>query len=108
LRATTHNAIKPNTPIPPAPKGGEELALNRLDYFRHAKGGSPTAEVRLMIEVARDAEITAVPTFVFAGAPEGQAWMVPGAQDAEVFVTVLRRLAARQAAAQSADDGVDD
>ena len=30
----------------PLPKGSEEFALERLDHFRHAKGGSPTADVR--------------------------------------------------------------
>jgi len=79
------------------------LDRDRVREFLDSDDG--VAEVRLMIEVARDAEITAVPTFVFAGAPEGQAWMVPGAQDTEVFVTVLRRLAARRAASDSDGDG---
>jgi len=39
--------LKPGTPHNPLPKGSEELALGRLDHFRNAKGGSPTAEVRL-------------------------------------------------------------
>ncbi len=30
----------------PLPAGSEELALTRLDRFRHAAGGSPTAEIR--------------------------------------------------------------
>ncbi len=29
------------------PKDGADLALSRLDRFRHAEGGSPTAEIRL-------------------------------------------------------------
>jgi succinate dehydrogenase / fumarate reductase, flavoprotein subunit len=37
---------KPNTPHNPLPKGSEEQALTRLDKFRHAKGGSPTASIR--------------------------------------------------------------
>jgi succinate dehydrogenase / fumarate reductase, flavoprotein subunit len=37
---------KPNTAHAPLPKGSEELALARLDRFRHAAGGSPTARVR--------------------------------------------------------------
>jgi succinate dehydrogenase / fumarate reductase, flavoprotein subunit len=28
------------------PKGSEELSLTRVDHFRHANGGSPTAQVR--------------------------------------------------------------
>ena len=42
--------IKPNTPHRPLPAGSEELALGRVDHFRHAKGGSPTAEVRLAMQ----------------------------------------------------------
>lgn len=38
--------LKPNTPHNPLPKGSEEFALTRLDHFRNAKGGSPTAEIR--------------------------------------------------------------
>jgi succinate dehydrogenase / fumarate reductase, flavoprotein subunit len=38
--------LKPNTPHNPLPKGSEELALTRLDRFRHAKGGTPTAQIR--------------------------------------------------------------
>jgi predicted DsbA family dithiol-disulfide isomerase len=51
-------------------------------------------EVRQELELARELGITAVPTFVFNGS-----WGVPGAQDAETFAIVLRRLAARQLAA---------
>ncbi|MEX0848518.1 MAG: DsbA family oxidoreductase [Ilumatobacteraceae bacterium] len=82
-----------------------DIGLERSAVRQFLDSEDGVAEVRLMIEVARDHEITAVPTFVFAGAPEGQAWMVPGAQDTDVFVTVLRRLAARRAAAL---DGVAD
>lgn len=42
--------LKPNTPHNPLPKGSEELALGRLDHFRNAKGGSPTAEVQLEMQ----------------------------------------------------------
>ena len=48
-RATAHRMaeiIKPGTAVPPAPKAADDMALTRLDYFRHAKGGSPTAEIR--------------------------------------------------------------
>ena len=38
--------LKPNSPHNPLPKGSEEFALSRLDHFRNAKGGSPTAEIR--------------------------------------------------------------
>jgi succinate dehydrogenase / fumarate reductase flavoprotein subunit len=38
--------LKPNTPHNPLPKGSEEYALTRLDHFRNAKGGTPTAKIR--------------------------------------------------------------
>ncbi|MCR5871421.1 MULTISPECIES: succinate dehydrogenase flavoprotein subunit [unclassified Sphingomonas] len=38
--------LKPNAPHQPLPKGSEELSLTRLDHFRNAKGGSPTAQIR--------------------------------------------------------------
>ncbi len=49
------------------------------------------AEVQAMLQTAADAEITAVPTFVFDGR-----WSVPGAQDADTFVNVIRRLLQRR------------
>ncbi|MEO1044680.1 MAG: succinate dehydrogenase flavoprotein subunit [Pseudomonadota bacterium] len=48
-RATGHRlaeTIKPGTAHKPLPGGSEEQALTRLDHFRHASGGSPTAEIR--------------------------------------------------------------
>src|SRR5881275_1933967 len=39
--------IKPGTIQDELPKDAADLALNRLDKFRHAEGGSPTAEIRL-------------------------------------------------------------
>ena len=38
--------LKPNTPHNPLPRGSEEMALTRLDRFRHAAGGAPTAQIR--------------------------------------------------------------
>lgn len=48
-------------------------------------------EVQAMLQVAAEAEITAVPTFVLDGR-----WSVPGAQDPETFVNVIRRLLQRR------------
>jgi succinate dehydrogenase / fumarate reductase flavoprotein subunit len=42
--------IKPDSPHRPLPKDGGDLALARLDHFRNAKGGSPTAEVRVEMQ----------------------------------------------------------
>jgi len=38
--------IKPGTAHASLPKDSADLSLTRLDHFRNAKGGSPTAEVR--------------------------------------------------------------
>ena len=38
--------VKPNAAHKPLPKGSEELALGRLDHFRNARGGTPTAQIR--------------------------------------------------------------
>ncbi|HEY1145712.1 MAG TPA: succinate dehydrogenase flavoprotein subunit [Allosphingosinicella sp.] len=40
----------------PLPKGSEEAALGRLDHYRNAKGGSPTAEVRLAMQKTMQAD----------------------------------------------------
>ncbi|MBO9574937.1 MAG: succinate dehydrogenase flavoprotein subunit [Sphingobium sp.] len=39
--------VKPGTAHKPLPKGSEEFALSRVDHFRNAKGGTPTATIRL-------------------------------------------------------------
>ncbi|MFV0622901.1 succinate dehydrogenase flavoprotein subunit [Sphingomonas sp. ac-8] len=41
------DTLKPGTSHNPLPKGSEEMALGRLDHFRNAKGGTPTAQLRL-------------------------------------------------------------
>ena len=48
-RATGHRLaelIKPGTAHDALPKDSADLALTRLDHFRNAKGGSPTAQIR--------------------------------------------------------------
>ena len=42
--------IKPGARIEPLAKDSADFALGRLDHFRHAKGGSPTAEIRLEMQ----------------------------------------------------------
>jgi succinate dehydrogenase / fumarate reductase, flavoprotein subunit len=52
-RATGHylkQTIKPGTAHNELPKDSADLALTRLDHFRHAKGGSPTAQIRLEMQ----------------------------------------------------------
>ena len=48
-RATGHrlrDIIKPGVSQAELPSGSEEMALTRLDHFRHADGGTPTAALR--------------------------------------------------------------
>jgi succinate dehydrogenase / fumarate reductase flavoprotein subunit len=48
-RATGHRLrelLKPNAAQEELPKDSADLALGRLDHFRHASGGSPTAAIR--------------------------------------------------------------
>jgi len=52
-RATGHriaDIVKPGASHAALPKDSADLALDRLDRIRHAKGGSPTAEVRLAMQ----------------------------------------------------------
>ena len=42
--------IKPNGSHRPLPKDSADLALSRLDHYRNAKGGSPTAKIRLEMQ----------------------------------------------------------
>ncbi|WP_430386460.1 succinate dehydrogenase flavoprotein subunit [Blastomonas fulva] len=49
-RATGHHlrdTIKPGSSHKALPKDSADLSLSRLDHFRNAKGGSPTAQIRL-------------------------------------------------------------
>jgi succinate dehydrogenase / fumarate reductase flavoprotein subunit len=58
-RAVGHRVgeiLKAGAPQRPLPKGSEEMALARLDYFRFAKGGSPTAEVRAQMQKTMQAD----------------------------------------------------
>ena len=48
--------VKPNTPHRSLPKDAGEQAIARLDRFRHADGGSPTAEVRLEMQKTMQAD----------------------------------------------------
>ncbi|WP_447760698.1 succinate dehydrogenase flavoprotein subunit [Sphingopyxis panaciterrae] len=57
-RATGHRLkeiIKPGAAQQPLPKDSADLALGRLDHFRNANGGSPTAEIRLEMQRAMSA-----------------------------------------------------
>ncbi len=52
-RAAGHRlkeTIKPQSAHAELPKDSSDLALGRLDHFRSAKGGSPTAQIRLEMQ----------------------------------------------------------
>ncbi|SKB59665.1 succinate dehydrogenase flavoprotein subunit [Sphingopyxis flava] len=54
-RATGHRLkelLKPGAALAPLPKDSADLALGRLDHFRNANGGSPTAEIRTEMQRA--------------------------------------------------------
>ena len=61
------------------------MARENVRDFLLSDDGTP--EVHALLQVAAEADITAVPTFVFDGR-----WLVPGAQDPETFVNVVRRV----------------
>ena len=42
--------LDPSQPVPEFRNGAGEAALDRLDHFRHASGGTPTAELRLNMQ----------------------------------------------------------
>ena len=67
------------------------LDHDRVREFLDSDEG--VAEVAEELRSAAEMEITAVPTFVFDGK-----WVVPGAQDADTFVQVLRRIVAKRTA----------
>jgi succinate dehydrogenase / fumarate reductase flavoprotein subunit len=48
--------IKAGAMQEPLPKDSADLALQRLDHFRHAEGSSPTAEVRLEMQRTMQAD----------------------------------------------------
>ena len=58
-RATGHRLgeiLTPQAKTAPLPKRSEEMTLGRVDRFRNARGGSPTAAVRLEMQRAMQAD----------------------------------------------------
>jgi predicted DsbA family dithiol-disulfide isomerase len=74
-----------------------EVGFDRDEVVAFLDSDRGVAEVRADLELAGDLGVTAVPTFVMNGH-----WAIPGAQDTDTFVEVLRRLRDRLAAAPSA------
>ncbi|HEX4984377.1 MAG TPA: DsbA family oxidoreductase [Ilumatobacteraceae bacterium] len=67
-----------------------DVGFGRDEVVEFLAGDGGMAEVTAMLREAHDAGITAVPTYVI-----DRQWAIPGAQDPEVFVQVLRRFAAK-------------
>jgi predicted DsbA family dithiol-disulfide isomerase len=70
------------------------LDRDRIRAFLDSDDGA--AQVGEQLAFAHEHGITAVPTYVIGRAGSEQRFMVPGAQDTELFVRVLRRMAEQQ------------
>jgi predicted DsbA family dithiol-disulfide isomerase len=70
-----------------------DVGLDRDRVLAFLDTDDGVAEVVDELRAAAEMEITAVPTFVFDGK-----WMVPGAQEPDTFVQVLRRVVAKRTA----------
>jgi predicted DsbA family dithiol-disulfide isomerase len=77
-----------------------EVGFDRSQVVTFLDGDGGRSEVAAYLELAADQGITAVPTFVIDGR-----WAIPGAQDPETFVSVLRRLNERAVAEANARAG---
>lgn len=73
-----------------------EVGLGRDQVRAFLDSDDGTEQVREQLAFAHEHGITAVPTYVIGLAGSEQRFMVPGAQDTELFVRVLRRMAERQ------------
>lgn len=74
-----------------------EVGFDRDEIVAFLDSDRGVAEVRADLELAGDLGVTAVPTFVV-----NDQWAIPGAQDTDTFVRVLRSLRDRLAAAPDA------
>jgi predicted DsbA family dithiol-disulfide isomerase len=82
-----------------------EVGFDRASVIEFLDSDQGRSEVAAYLEQAADNGISAVPTYVINGR-----WAIPGAQDTETFVNVLRRLSekaiaeAAQAAVEACSD----
>lgn len=80
-----------------------DVGFDRDDVAEFLAGDTGLREVQAMLDTAHERGITAVPTFVI-----DDAWAIPGAQEPETFVQVLRRMDARARDAAASRRGNDD
>jgi predicted DsbA family dithiol-disulfide isomerase len=89
LRAYFHDGLDVGDPDVLAGCAAD-VGFDRDEAREFLDGDVGRAEVADMLDQAVEAGITAVPTYVVE-----RRWAIPGAQDSDVFVQVLRRAAAR-------------
>ncbi len=78
-----------------------EIGFDRDSVIEFLETDRGRREVAAFLEQAADCGISAVPTYVINGQ-----WAIPGAQDTETFVNVLRRLSQKVIAEAVAEAGV--
>jgi predicted DsbA family dithiol-disulfide isomerase len=78
-----------------------ELGTNRDRVLALLDSDAGVAEVEADLLAARRLELTGVPAYVIE-----RRWTIPGAQDSDTFVTVLRRVDERRRAGLAADGDV--
>jgi predicted DsbA family dithiol-disulfide isomerase len=79
-----------------------DVGFDRDEIVHFLDGDVGSTEVAALLRQAHEAGITAVPTYVI-----DRRWAIPGAQDPEVFVQVLRRLAAKKSDEGDQGDGAE-
>lgn len=72
-----------------------EVGIDAVHVTTFLEGDGGTAEVQAFLHHATEHDITAVPTYIISDPNRKANWIVPGAQDTETFVQVLRKLAAK-------------
>lgn len=78
-----------------------EVGMDRARVLQMLDSDEGMAETRRELLLGQEMGITAVPSFVFAGK-----WMIPGAQDPEVFVRVFEKLLAQEEADRAAAEAI--
>jgi predicted DsbA family dithiol-disulfide isomerase len=95
LRAYFHDGLDIGDPDTLAGCAAD-VGFDRASTLELLDGDTGRSEVADELVSAAEAGITAVPTYVINGV-----WAVPGAQDSDTFVTVLRRISERTSGAWS-------
>ena len=78
-----------------------EVGLERDAVRRFLDSDDGAEQVRAALDVAADADVSAVPTYVITAGTAR--WAIPGAQDTDTFVQVMRRVASRAGASQATE-----